>query len=276
MVQSFVMKRLSGPPLVGLIGLVASLASVAPIGTPPPSPLASESTSGTTPYPWYANSDPVRAIQNEPGMVRSPLDAGWLLVRGGDPEDTAIYVDGVRVPLLYHLGGFTSIVHPEMVDTVEFWPGAYPAKLGNSISGAVNLEPRDVGDDVRMDVGVNLIYASAFVETPIPKVGGLAVAVRRSYLDGILTAVLDADRARIAPRFWDWQARIEGESGGLFTMGFTDQIDAPTGEDDETVTITVGTQRFHGRYEADFSEQLSLLVQPMMTCHHVTAFAATA
>jgi hypothetical protein len=59
--------------------------------------------------------DPIRAIQNLPGVVRTPLDAGWLLVRGGDPEDTGLLIDGVRVPLIYHLGGYTSVLHPMLV-----------------------------------------------------------------------------------------------------------------------------------------------------------------
>jgi hypothetical protein len=208
--------------------------------------------------------DPVRAVQNLPGVVHTPLDSGWLLVRGGDPEDTGLYIDGIRVPLIYHLGGFSSVLHPAFVDRVSYMPGGYSARYGRSTAGVVDLTTQDLSEpEGRLEIGVDLLHASAYAEVPLENAGA-AFAIRRSYLDRVVAWAVDDETAQIIPRFWDWQARIDGEQGGLFTMGFTDQIDAPTGEDDETVTITIGTQRFHGRYEVDISEELTLAIQPMV------------
>lgn len=73
---------------------------------------------------------------------------------------------------------------------------------------------------------------------------------------------MDEEAAAIAPRFWDWQGRADGRNGGVFVLGYTDQIEAPTEDEGETVTITIGTQRFHGRLEGEPSESLRLLFQP--------------
>ncbi len=35
--------------------------------------------------------DPVRALHADPALSRTPFDAGWLLVRGGDYDDTATF-----------------------------------------------------------------------------------------------------------------------------------------------------------------------------------------
>jgi len=47
--------------------------------------------------------DPVRVIQSLPGAARAPFGTGLLVLRGANPEDSNVYVDGVEVPLVYHL-----------------------------------------------------------------------------------------------------------------------------------------------------------------------------
>jgi TonB family protein len=181
--------------------------------------------------------DPVRALQNQPSVLRTPLEAGWVLVRGGDLDDTAVFLEGVQIPLLYHLGGFTSVLHPAMVDTVTLYPNAYPARIGQGTAGAVEVDPRPVGPDPRGDVGVNIVYTSVYAEAGFEGDGGVALAARRSYLDGVLALVLDPERASIAPRFWDWQGRLDTPRFSMSFLGMSDAIDTPTGNGDETVTV---------------------------------------
>jgi hypothetical protein len=195
--------------------------------------------------------DPVRAVQNLPGVVRTPFDAGWMLVRGGDPEDTGVYIDGVRVPIIYHLGGYTSVLHPSMVGGVEFMPGGYGVRYGRSTAGAVDLLSAPVQGERRVELGADLLHAGVYAQTPLGDRNAVAVAVRRSYLDKILGAVLSPEQARIAPRFFDWQGRWDSERAGVFVLGYRDAIDAPTGEDDETVRIDIITHRVHGRLDLD-------------------------
>ena len=179
--------------------------------------------------------DPLRALHNRPGFVRTPFDAGWLLVRGGDFDDTGTYVDGVRVPILYHIGGFTSVLHPEMTETVRFWPGVHPVRY-QATSGAVDAIPKDIGDVPRATGGLNTVYAHAFVAVPT-KFGGVAVAARRSYLDALLSVILDPERAAIAPRFWDGQARVEIGETSILALGLVDTFEAPTTDTNDTVII---------------------------------------
>jgi hypothetical protein len=196
--------------------------------------------------------DPIRAVQNLPGVVRTPLDAGWLLVRGGDPEDTGLFIDGMRVPLIYHLGGYTSVLHPRIVEEVTFMPGGYDARYGRATGGAVELETRRIGDQgFQAQVGADIISSGAYVEVPTAKSGGIAVAARRSYLDAVLSALpnVTEEQARIAPRFWDFLFRADEGPVGLLFFGYADEIDAPTGTTDQTVTVTIGTTHVHGRYD---------------------------
>ncbi|MBX2801766.1 MAG: TonB-dependent receptor [Myxococcales bacterium] len=191
--------------------------------------------------------DPLRLLAAQPGLSRTPYDAGWLLVRGGDFDDTGLYLDGVRVPLIYHLGGFTSVLHPQMVEAVDFWPGLFPARFGGATSGAVDVVPGPVGERARATGGVNLVFAHAFAEAPTP-LGGIAVAARRSYLDGILSLVVGPEGARIAPRFWDVQARASVGRGSVTVLALSDSIDAPSyGSPGEVLQITQRAAQIQAR-----------------------------
>lgn len=189
-------------------------------------------------------NDPLRALQLLPGTVRMPLDSGWLLVRGGSPRDTAILVDGLRVPNLQHMGGFTSILHPSWFSRVDFWPGAAPARDGRAISGVVEVETLPSMPALKVRGGANLALADVFATVPLPTKTPMAlgVAFRRSYLDSVVGLVANADAF---PSFWDWQARVDLADAHVFAFGYEDQVKGttPTGNQ---VLLKTATQRVQG------------------------------
>lgn len=206
--------------------------------------------------------DPLRAVANLPGTVRTPLDAGWLLVRGGDPRDTGVYIDGVRVPLVYHLGGFTSVVHPGFVDRVDFYPGGQSARYGRATAGAVDLVTRRRPEQTEVRAGLNLVLAGAYVAAPIARGVGFSAGVRRSYLDTVLDAVpgVSAEQAAIAPRFWDWQARVDLGPFEIFGLGYADALDTTNAEGDRS-GVHVQTHRVHGAWRGQVAGK-PVLVKP--------------
>jgi len=212
-----------------------------------------------------AMGDPVRALQNVPGVSRTPLDTGWLLVRGGNPDDTGIFLDGVRIPLLYHLGGFTSVLHPEMIESLNFYPGAPPVRYGRAIAGAAALESRRMAGDVRALAGVNTAWAHAFVEAPLGEHAGFAASVRRSYLDAVLAAAIGEEESRIAPRFWDAQVRVDTPDQGLLVAGISDSADAPVAGG-ATAVFTQRALQIQGRLEGGAAES-HWSVLPWMVIH---------
>jgi hypothetical protein len=192
--------------------------------------------------------DPIRALAYGPGLTRTPFDAGWLLVRGGGPGDTGVYLDGVRIPVLFHLGGLTSVLDPALIAKVELVPGAFSARHGEAVSGVAEVTSRPAAVVAHANGGVNLAFAHAFAEVPAGH-GSLAFAARRSYLDGVLALVLDPQRAAIAPRFWDAEARWASAHTGALALVMSDAIDAPTGDGDDTVTILQQSAHAQGRVD---------------------------
>jgi len=160
--------------------------------------------------------DPVKVVQNLPGVARSPFDFGILIVRGSGPEDTGEYVDGLRVPMLYHFGGFRSVLSPIMIDSIDFYPGAYGVRWGRTQGGVMNLTTRKQWPDhVHGLVRIDLIDSEAALIGPVKrkgeKVGGFGIAGRRSYLDLVLPMLappsVDLSNT-VLPQWWDIQAKF--------------------------------------------------------------------
>ncbi len=175
--------------------------------------------------------DPIKAVQNLPGIARSPFDFGLLLVRGSAPEDTGVYVDGIRVPLIYHFGGLRSVLSPVMLDSIDFYPGGYGVTYGRTTGGALDVKskvqfPKELHGLARID----LIDIEVAVVGPLPRkgdpanpVGGFAVAARRSYLDVVLPAIappqLDLSRTSL-PRWWDVQGKVQLRPDPRYRFGW--------------------------------------------------------
>ena len=89
-----------------------------------------------------AFGDPVRVVTSLPGAARPPFGSSQLIIRGGNDDDTTVFIDGVEVPIVYHLGGYRSVVHPSMVAEVDFLPGVFPARYGDTTAGLVDVQTR--------------------------------------------------------------------------------------------------------------------------------------
>lgn len=156
--------------------------------------------------------DTLKVVQNLPGVARPAFNGGQIIIRGTSPNDSGIFLDGQRIPLLYHFGGLTSVYNSELLDTLDYLPGNFSAYYGNVTGGVINVRSRAP----RMDrfhgtVGVSLIESNAVLEGPLTENLGIAVAGRRSYIDFVLKAVPeneDGPSIQVAPRYYDAQLKL--------------------------------------------------------------------
>ena len=103
--------------------------------------------------------DPFRVIQALPGVGSVVSLLPFPIVRGASPGSTGFLLDGTRVPLLYHLLLGTSVIHPEFIDEIQFYPGGAPAPtagyVGGIIDGRTARLPRP--DEHLVDIDLNLL-----------------------------------------------------------------------------------------------------------------------
>lgn len=90
--------------------------------------------------------DVIGAIQTLPGTQRNAED-GRLFVRGGDAEETAIYVDGMKVftPYTRTIEGtpVRGRFSPFLFQGVSFNSGGYSAAYGQALSGVLDMKTID-------------------------------------------------------------------------------------------------------------------------------------
>jgi TonB family protein len=153
--------------------------------------------------------DTLKAVQILPGVSRSAFDSGLLILRGAAPGDSQIFVEGQRIPLLYHFGGLRSTFNAVFLESIEFLPGNFGPDYGRATGGVVNVRVRDPASDMfRGVIDINFYDASVALEGPVGGNWSLGGAFRRSYIDAILPAVLPEDAPLsfdTLPRFYDYQ-----------------------------------------------------------------------
>jgi TonB family protein len=222
------------------------------------------------------NGDAFRVVQNLPGVARSPFGLGFLVVRGSKPWDTRTFVDEAPVPLLFHFGGLFSTYNSNLLESLSFQQGNYGAEFGRGIAGLVSAQSRTPSKKgVHGYVDINLVDISGLVELPLSDTWSAAVSARRSYIDVVLPTVLslipgatDTIAFTVAPRYWDYQARLEwkpakGKSRFFVTFfGSSDQLVAalPNPALDPEGRATFGTSIVYNRLLVGFDTKLGARV----------------
>ncbi len=159
-----------------------------------------------------SQGDPLRALQNLPGVARTPGGLGLLVLRGASPNQSSVYVGEHPVPRAFHVLSLASVVPADIIDRLDYVPGNFDSRYGNATGGVVVLEPRKGRRDGLHGFGeVDLAAASAMVEGRLGKRGGsFMVAGQRGYIDGVLRAaqkVIGDDL--VLPRYFDYQVMMD-------------------------------------------------------------------
>ena len=177
--------------------------------------------------------DPIKVVQNLPGVARTNPLSGELIVRGSSSEDTKLYIGSVGVPLIYHFGGLRSVVPLGMIDSIDFYPGNFSVFYGRAIGGVLDVNLKELRPDaVHGYADINLFDSGVYLEAPLGDTASVAVAGRRSYVDFLLNAAIPDDalvNLITAPRYYDYQIAFNWRPHrdhrlGLFLFGSDDEL----------------------------------------------------
>lgn len=104
-----------------------------------------------------ALGDFVGALQTLPGTSTVSED-GRLFVRGGDAEETQIFIDGIRVFTPYTPSANNTPTRgrysPFLFDGITFSTGGYSAEYGQALSSVLLLNTIDEPDQEKTDIGI--------------------------------------------------------------------------------------------------------------------------
>ena len=217
------------------------------------------------------SGDAIRVVENLPGVARATPFSGEIIVRGSAPEDTRVFLEGVTIPLAFHFGGLSAVVNSDLLDRLEFIPGAYSAEYGRATGGIINIDLRPPRRDaIHGYADIDVFDGTLLIEGPITDRWSFAVSGRRSWIDAVLKALPTEDLGlalTTAPRYWDFQAMLQYDptaehSLNLLLYGSDDRLELVVEEPDGPVFRgDIGfSMAFYGaqlEWLAEFSERLS-------------------
>ncbi|WP_437679713.1 TonB family protein [Sorangium sp. So ce131] len=202
-----------------------------------------------------AFGDPFRAIEAMPGVTPIASGVPYFFVRGAPPGNIGYFVDGVRVPLLYHVALGPSVIHPALVERVDLYPGGFPARFGRYTGGIVSGETREPERLFHGEANLRLYDAGALVEAPWDGGRGTALVGGRYAYPG---AILSLFSPGVELGYWDYQARATYDLSpydrvGLFAFGSHDYLAEVEDDGDIDVLLAGDFHRLDLRYDRFFA-----------------------
>lgn len=225
------------------------------ISRPKETPLSTQSLSAVeiATYPG-GNNDVVQVAQTLPGV--SPSVGGFrndLIIRGGAPNETVYYLDGVEVPNINHFatqgsaGGPVGLLNVSFISDVTLSTSAFGAQYDNPLSGVLQFKQRDGNrEGFNTNIRVSATDAAFTFEGPLFKKQNkqsntsFLFSVRRSYLQALFELI----GLPIRPNYWDYQYKLShkiNEYNDLYVVGLGSiddfSVEAPDEFDEEAQAV---------------------------------------
>ena len=194
-----------------------------PFRTTRDTPLSTQSFSAVEieTYPG-GNNDITKVVQSMPGI--SPSIGGFrndIIIRGGAPNETVYYLDGIEIPNINHFstqgsaGGPVGMINVSFVRDVTLSSSAFGAEYDNPLSGVLAFEQREgnaneFGGNFRFgasEAGITLEGPLFRKDKDRPANTTFLFSVRRSYLQFLFELI----GLHIRPDYWDYQWKIKHE-----------------------------------------------------------------
>ncbi len=190
------------------------------ITRPRETPLSTQTLSAVeiATYPG-SNNDVVRVAQTLPGV--SPSTGGFrndLIIRGGAPNETVYYLDGMEIPNVNHFstqgsaGGPVGMINVSFIDNVTLSTSAFNARYDNPLSGVLQFRQRSGNPKAFSgNFRVSASEAALTFEGPLSRdqkgeaTTTFLASVRRSYLQFLFQVI----GLPFRPDYWDYQFKVD-------------------------------------------------------------------
>lgn len=186
--------------------------------------------------------DPFRVIALLPGVASMIPGLPLFAVRGASPGTSGFFLDGMRLPQLFHLLVGGGVVHGELVDQIDFFPSGYDVTFGRFAGGIISATTRPARETGQhVDLSLRVYDAGGLLELSLPK--GVRITASGHY--GYPGPILNAIDSRITLSYWDYQLRLDWRGLTVQALGAADALDLRA-ESEGTSTSTQNTRlSFH-------------------------------
>ncbi|MFM1808642.1 MAG: hypothetical protein RLZZ242_1367 [Bacteroidota bacterium] len=199
-----------------LEGVVLDLQST--ISRPRETPLSTQTLSAVelATYPG-GNNDVVQVAQTLPGV--SPSVGGFrndLIIRGGAPNESVYYLDGVEIPNINHFstqgsaGGPVGMINVSFIESVTLSASGFGAQYDNPLSGVLQFNQRkgsrsEWNRNIRVSASETALTFDGPIQIGEKRETTFIGSVRRSYLQFLFELI----GLPFRPNYWDYQYKID-------------------------------------------------------------------
>ncbi|MBO7050924.1 MAG: TonB-dependent receptor [Bacteroidaceae bacterium] len=140
----------------------------------------------------FGETDVLKALQLLPGVQAGTEATAGIYVRGGNPDENLLLLDGVPVYNVNHMFGMFSVFNPDAIKNVTLYKGSFPAHYYGRLSSVVDIRMKD-GDmeNYHGNASIGLTSSKFNLEGPIIKgKTSFNISARRTYSDILLNSAL--------------------------------------------------------------------------------------
>lgn len=174
--------------------------------------------------------DTLKAVQRLPGVAGNGV-SGLSPVRGGEPGETLILLDGMVLYEPFHLKNFlspVSLLDSRFIGGLDFHSGGFGAQYGDRMSAVIDMRSQEAPVDHRLELGLSLFHVNGLAAGELEEGRGhWLVSGRQSNLGQVFNA-LDTDLGN--PEYQDGFVTIDFKVDdatrvALHMLGSRDEID---------------------------------------------------
>ena len=103
-----------------------------------------------------------------PGIVTTGDRGGQLFIRGGEPSQNQVLIDGITLYQPFHVLGFYSAFPSDILNRADLYAGGYDARFGGQLSSVLDVSTRS-GNKRRFNASASVapFVSAATVEGPL-------------------------------------------------------------------------------------------------------------
>jgi len=173
----------------------------------------------------FGETDILRVVLTLPGVKSVGEGSTGLNVRGGATDQNLILFNDATVYNPSHLFGFFSAFNPDILQTVELYKSAIPAKYGGRLSSVLDISTRE-GNKKKFSGsgGIGPLTSRLTLEGPLAKDrSAFLISGRASYSDWLLKQLSSKSFQQSSAAFYDITAHIShqlNDKNALYATGY--------------------------------------------------------
>ncbi|MDW7976805.1 MAG: TonB-dependent receptor [Leptospiraceae bacterium] len=161
----------------------------------------------------------IRGIENLPGVVAPPFGSGEVALRGSNPDSNSFYVDDLPIAFAYHLGGLSSVIQNEFIQSIDVYTGSYPAKYGDATGGVIAIFTPDEVERTNGVASISVWATNLLLQVPYQNSSYVVLGGKVSYLDQTLRPLLPKT-ITLVPKYQDLQIKIKHQLSNTQSLFF--------------------------------------------------------